>query len=216
MSNIDFAFRALDAIRGAMPLSNSDNKKMGGLNPLVARDFLNDNEAATPEMLAVLGMQLHNQKSTALAQVRSNKANPMVGDKTLKRVIQYGKAARKAKTGNCLEYSCAVAAWLDDNKGPGFDLVWLGDGRDHIFVVIGQSAPLGGAYPTNMAAWDAQAAICDVWADIACLASEFPNRWKARMQNFAQIRMKLGGQDADGDTWYRAMDEAAKFSYLYP
>ena len=216
MSNLEYAFRALDAIRAVIPLKSSDNKKLGGLNPAVARAFLNDNEAATPETLAALGSQLHGQKSTNLHQLRSNSANPMVGDKTRKRVIQYGKAARKAHVGNCLEYSCAVASWLDENKGPSFDLVWLGDGRDHVFVVIGQGDPLNGAYPTSLAAWDPQAAICDVWADIACLASDFPTRWKARMQNFAQIRMKLGGQDADGDTWYRAMDDAAKFSYLYP
>lgn len=109
------------------------------------------------------------------------------------------------------------AAWAINEQGRfNYDLVYYpGVGGDHIFVAIGQTSDAAGNYPTNFAAWDANAAICDVWADIACPAQEYAKRWRDRMGNWRVMGITIANLLPTNPVWYDVVD-LPKSTYLTP
>ena len=196
MSNLIKAFEALSYVKDRISLGNSDNKKF--------------REVDHTTLQAMERQLLHNQKSYALGQLRQNKHFPGVestGGYTDKNVRKYGKTALKAGRGNCLEYCCAVVAYL--KKGTFvYDVVHYGTEGDHIFTVIGQPRPgEDHKYPQDFATWAADAAVCDVWADIACPVRDYPVRWRARMDNWVSAGIMLGTRSPNDTVWYNIVDK---------
>jgi hypothetical protein len=211
MSNLERAFEALNYARGVIPPSTSDNKKF-----LSTVSFDDPSIPKEIRLKALEAHTLHAMKQQSVHGLRNNKSNPQVGKHSMKKCRQYGEACISRGIGNCLEYSCVVAKYLQKAK-ENLDLV-IFEGGDHIFVAIGQPRPGDGRYPTDFSTWAADAAICDAWADIACLATQFPARWKARMTNWDSIRLQLakvgGGFISPTDTyWYDAVDRG-KLSFI--
>jgi hypothetical protein len=204
MSNLLFAFEALAYAKQTIPPSTSDNKKF-----LSTVDF---NDMSIPKEVRLKAWEAkteHALKQQDLHSLRSNKSNPQAGNHSMKNCMDYGKVCIGRGIGNCLEFSCVAGRFLQKKKAP-FDLATFTTG-DHIFVAIGEPRPADGNYPTNFATWDKDAAICDAWADIACLATDFPARWKARMTNWDNARIllaKVGGGfiSPTNAYWYDAVD----------
>lgn len=74
--------------------------------------------------------------------------------------------------------------------------------------MIGQDPGADGTFPQDFAAWGADAAICDPWINVACLASEYPDRWVAGLDSWTgsgmQIQAKADGMEgamASGGKW---------------
>lgn len=200
MSNLDLAFEALTYARQVIPANTSDNKKY---RSTVSFDDLSVSKDV--RLKALEAHMAHGSKQQALHSLRADSSNPQTGKPTMDRCFKYGTASIGRGIGNCLEYSCVVARFLKGKKAV-FNLVTF-RGGDHVFVAIGQTSP----YPTNFAAWDPQAAICDAWADIACAATDFPARWRARMSNWDSIQLQLaqvgGGFISPTHAyWYDAVD----------
>ena len=100
-------------------------------------------------------------------------------------VLAYGKAAAKLGAGNCMEFAAVACVKLSKLQAvPNYYPVELGGGADHVFVAIGQDPDLHGAFPQDFANWAATAAICDPWANIACLAGDYPQAWRNKMDKW--------------------------------
>jgi hypothetical protein len=218
MSNLSAAVTALIHARHAVGMNRSDNQKL--------KQTVDSNDLTLPldlRLAAVQAQLAHGQKSQDLLSLRGHKKNPQVAKHSRSNIVAYGKAAAKAGVGNCLEFSCCAAANLEtQTPKPSWDLVVLGGGCDHIFVVIGGGAPdANGKYPTDMTTWPADAAVCDPWADLACKASEFPGFWRGRMENWGRIGIQLarvgpggGFVDATDPYWFDAIANGDKNSFV--
>ena len=114
----------------------------------------------------------------------------------------YGAAVLGSGHGNCYEQSCAVAWHLEMNGSPEYALMRYRY-VDHMFVVLGQQP---GVYPDEFEQWSADAAICDPWADIACLAREYPQRWRARMSNWQIMGLAIISDSPRYSSWYDLVD----------
>lgn len=200
MSNLTDAITTLQYVKGRMPLDHSDNKAirqdkstLPTLERLEKRAFLKD----------------------TLNNMRSHHRFPGPGKATPVNVNNYGAFAIAAGYGNCLEMACAAAWYINQQGRFNYDLVYYSFGGDHIFVAIGQTADSNGKHPTNFSAWDEDAAICDVWADIACPARDYPERWRARMSNWKIMGLTIANLLPTDGIWSDVVDNP-KSSYLTP
>ena len=110
--------------------------------------------------------------------------------------LAYAANIFSAQVGNCSELAAACAWYLDKQNAHDFCLAeYLDEDDDHMFVALGQKADRDGKFPTNFSEWDPQAAICDAWADIACLAREYPMRWRARIINWHIMHLDIDRED---------------------
>ncbi|HSU31477.1 MAG TPA: hypothetical protein VLJ11_09590 [Bryobacteraceae bacterium] len=200
MTPLEQAIKAKEAVKARMPLNHSDNKKIR-----------QDLSGFTPQQR----MQNAANIKATLDSVRSHHRFPGPGKATAQNVIYYGAFAIASSYGNCLEMSCAAAWALNEEGKFNYDLVYYPVGGDHIFVAVGQTADAGGNYPSSFAAWDANAAICDVWADIACPAQEYPKRWRDRMNNWRIMGITIANLLPTDAIWINVVDLAKK-SYLTP
>lgn len=200
MENLVDAVAALSCVKGRMPLSGSDNKKFKEVDPTT--------------MAAYERSMQHREKWDKVAnKMRSHPRFPgiaLTGGATPTNIVNYGAFALAAGAGNCLEYCCAVIWHLNQQGRFNYDMVHYGTAGDHIFTVIGQGS---GGLPDDFGAWNQDAAICDVWADIACPARDYPARWRARMNNWAIMGLDLGGRKATDAVWYDLVDKP-KLSYF--
>jgi hypothetical protein len=147
-------------------------------------------------------------------------------------VIAHGRAALKERAGNCQEYTAVVCHYLDAvQPRPVFDAVYFEPPGDHTFTVIGQQAGKDGAFPMQFAQWNADAAICDAWANIFCWARDYPNEWRFKMRKWERDGKKVsmaGTQYIDGvavaqpdiasplkDSWYEAPERYRKLSFTH-
>jgi len=190
MSNLVSAFSALENIRQKLNQSSAANKP-------VIKPQQTDYEAYASQIA-------RNTVDQSLSNFRTKYGFPTKAPALTADILSYGgKVYSKAEIGNCMEVSCAAAYYLEKLKPvPAWDLVTIGAG-DHVFVVLGAGAPAGSLYPADFSTWPADAAVCDVWADIACPATDFPARWKARMGNWDNIGRKIGtrGGPVLASTW---------------
>lgn len=146
-------------------------------------------------------------------QLRTHPRFPKRGQATLADVVLYGAFTIAAGYGNCLEMSCACAWHLNNQGRFNYDLVYYPGYGDHIFLVIGQHSDANGDFPDDFANWDADAVICDAWADIACPAREYPARWRARMSNWKIMGMSLANKLPTEAAWSDLVDHP-KRSYF--
>jgi hypothetical protein len=114
----------------------------------------------------------------------------------IKQVAAYGKKAEAAGVGNCMEMAAVACGYLSSVKGaPAFHVCTLSPPADHVFVVIGQD-PQKGRFPDDFSTWDDEAAVCDPWANIACLANDYPQAWDSKMEKWASRGKEIqGGED---------------------
>ncbi len=146
-------------------------------------------------------------------QLRTHPRFPKMGEATLENVVLYGAFAVAAGYGNCLEMACACAWHLNAQGRFNYDLVYYPAHGDHIFLVIGQPTDANGDFPDDITTWDANAVICDAWADIACPAVQYPARWRARMQNWQIMGFSLANSLPTQGVWYDLVDRP-KRSYF--
>jgi hypothetical protein len=210
LNALEAAITVKESVKQRITFYRSDNKKTP--NP--------EAHGITLTAQQVSDRQQANQAvNTAVMNLRKNHNNPQVLQvKTLKNIMYYGALALAAGYGNCLEVSCAAAWSLNELLALGdlhvfnFDFVYYPQGADHVFVVLDENCDANGDFPTSFANWSANAVICDVWADIACPAQEYPVRWRARMQNWSIMGMTIGS--ANPTQWSNAVDLPKK-SYLH-
>ncbi|GAA5157741.1 hypothetical protein [Viridibacterium curvum] len=211
MSNLVQALTTLQYVKGRMPLDSSDNKSTRP--DLIAQDPQSQQDRRDRQ-------QAKKNKVDSIRAHHRCPARPQ--DATPKNVVLYGAFAIAAGAGNCLEMSCASVWYLNESGRFNYDMVYYpghnapGQGvRDHIFVAIGQTSDGNGDFPTDFNAWDPDAAICDVWADIACPARDYPARWRARMSNWRYSGLLIANRLPTDDMWSNLVDLPKK-SYLQP
>lgn len=209
MNHLTKAFMALDHVRSRIGLNTSDNKRFRLPDPFQQGLTEQERERRTRLRLA------HNQKAQDLGGFRTQ-TQGTTRSKTLVGAVGYGSQVLTRGLGNCLEVSCAVAWYLNEQGRFWYDLV-VYEGADHVFVAIGQPGGPNGRYPDSFLNWHQDAAICDVWADIACLARDYPDRWRKRMVNWRIMNIELptGGvfRSPMHANWYDIVDKP-KVSYL--
>ncbi len=216
LENVTRAIKILSTVKESIKPMTSDNKRFVrseevdqfGLRP----------GSVTPTQERGVRDKAHQVKSEKLRQLRTSKNFPpfismMERIITQVNIRDYGKEAMALGLGNCCEFACAAAfvhhkEWFH----PNWDLVMFGDGADHIFLVIEPPACTKGEYPTDSTRWPARSVICDPWADLACPATEFPDRWRARMKNWQSMGLLLGSpktgtKEATESEWYDAVDK---------
>ncbi|CAN7524414.1 hypothetical protein [Duganella sp. LjRoot269] len=85
------------------------------------------------------------------------------------------RAALASKGHNCFDLSLIAQDYL---RSSGKQAI-LGGTPDHVFVVVGAIEP--GPMPKDMTKWPQDLAICDPWANIACLAKDYPEKFTEKM-----------------------------------
>lgn len=167
MANSDWAFAAYIYSVERLRTFGSDNKRQSGPGPVL------DADGAYAAEVKRVG------KKTAMARLKI--AQPLRGS-ALTEIVAFGRTVVAAEAGNCFEHAAAACSFLDiQQPRPTFDVVRM-PGLDHAFVVIGQAFPANdGLYPADFAAWHPEAAICDGWAEICCMANDYPAQWNLKM-----------------------------------
>jgi hypothetical protein len=199
---IEIAITVKEKVKQRIPiLGRSDNKK-------IRRDLMSDMTPEKDTQVTLSRMEVtagvHNvRKHPRNRMITPSKARP-------KDILAYGSIVMAAGYGNCFELACAAAFCMSQGPGKelGCDLVCYTGGGDHVFLAIAQ--PLqgnDGYYPRSFAEWDAGAAICDAWADIACPARNYPERWRARMQNWEIMGIQLGSVLPTNAIWADLVDQ---------
>jgi hypothetical protein len=187
-----------------IPLSNSDNKN-------IKREM--DNRS--------IEERLNDQslKKKTVDQTRLQGSAPLSAGLGVTKALKYGEYALQKGYGNCLEMACAAASFLNNRGDFDWDLVYYSETPqlnqgviDHIFVALNQPGGHGVGYP-NFAQWSPSAAICDVWADIACLAQEYPQKWRDQMQSWNFNGMLIANQLPTEPMWKDVVDKV-KSSYI--
>jgi hypothetical protein len=208
MSNVDRAVAALTYVKSRISLASSDNK--GIRQDRLPSDAQSQNAHANQ----------HLKRKDTLDKVRSHHRFPGAGKATAQNVVYYGAFALAAGAGNCLEMACGTVWYLNEQGRFDYDMVYYpgtnqkGQGvRDHIFVVIGQNSDNNGDFPSDFGAWGADAAICDVWADVACPARDYAARWRARMNDWNTNGVVIVNFPPTHNMWMNVVDLPKK-SYL--
>lgn len=200
MSNLVQAITTLQYVKARMPLDHSDNKAIRQDKSTLATQDRLEKRAFLKDMLN---------------KMRSHHRFPGPGKATPVNVNNYGAYAIASGYGNCLEMACAAVWYINQQGRFNYDLVYYPSGGDHIFVAIGQVADSNGNHPTDFSMWDEDAAICDVWADIACPARDYPERWRARMNNWKIMGLTIANLLPTQSIWSDVVDNPKK-SYLTP
>jgi hypothetical protein len=91
---------------------------------------------------------------------------------------QRGAVAYTARGHNCTDLVYA-AHFFSSSKGISAKPVYM-DG--HAVLVIGDNPP--DPLPADMKEWPAHLTICDPWANIACLATDYPSRFTEKMEKW--------------------------------
>lgn len=159
MSNIVYAFAALQFVRNSGVIATNRFCEQ--------RHFVNK-----PDRMALVVARQQRLTEIRLASTENPTSSPAA-------VMRYGLGVVRGHVGNCYDMACAAAFYLE-KKSVEYTIMQFPEG-DHTILVLGQPR---GVYPDRFEAWAADAVICDPWADIACLAHEYPLRWKARLMNW--------------------------------
>jgi hypothetical protein len=95
------------------------------------------------------------------------------------------EVAMEGQAHNCEELARIAAFVLQEDLGI---IARVGDfGGVHAAAIIGAGT---GPLPSNMKEWDANIYICDPWANIACRARDYPEKFDAKMTKW-QDKNKL-------------------------
>ncbi len=136
---------------------------------------------------------------------------------------QKNSSIDKITLANCGDLSCLTWQNLMDRKHKNgqsqlgsIDLVEWSE-PEHLCVALAQ--PLtNGKFPDNFFDWDKDAVICDVWANIVCKATDFPEEWKHKMAKWEGRGLKVtDGYDSaliDGQWVPHVMESPASEKWL--
>ena len=133
---------------------------------------------------------------TQLVALRNHPSIPAeAGSRTRENVLAYGKAVVQGgdeRRGNCLEIACAAAYLLQSKMGVSeWSLIYYPDSEDHLFLAIGEVDD-----PTKpFSEWPDRCAVFDGWAQIACLARDYPGLWSAKMYEWSLQDIRLPARD---------------------
>jgi len=199
---LEIAITLKEQVKQQIPiLGRSDNK-------MIRRDLMPDQspEAQTQVTLRRQGV------TQGVQNIRTHRRNrlPTPSQARGQDIIAYGAAVLTAGYGNCFEVTCAASYYMSQrpDRGVGSDLVTYTGGGDHVFLAIGQ--PMQGSdgyYPQSFAHWAEDAAICDAWADMACLARSYPERWRARMENWRIMGIQIGNSLPTDAIWANLVEQ---------
>jgi hypothetical protein len=92
------------------------------------------------------------------------------------------EATRNSLAHNCHELSFLARHELRER---GVDAVIVKTEAKHAFVAYRGSGPLEGELPADMRLWPDDAYVCDGWANIACKARDYPQRFADKMKQWA-------------------------------
>ena len=196
MNNLHYAVAALQFLR---------NRRMYSINvhPRI--------EPGRP-IKVVLAEHLRQDK----VLTRLRKVHPVQSRRCLEGKIAYGAAVLAAGVGNCGELASACGWYLyTQHCCRGFSIVTYPKG-DHSFVALGQDVHSSGYFPPRFADWNQDAVICDPWADIACLARDYPARWRARMSNWQIMHRDINGKRPLSPCWYNMVDRSKAELFMFP
>lgn len=218
----------LQAAQRALPIARESLSKLGAANILKSTAAwggkgehveaeLRDGPAPkqSEEQIAFMERKLHLDMAFAQLTDRGDVMNAGV-----KKFAAYGRSAAGVGAGNCQEYAAVACAALSTIRGvPKYDAVYLVDGN-HVFTAVGQDHDGEGDYPRDLNRWSATAAICDPWANIACLASNYSHEWRQVLRGWNANGWRLKGAANDvalptDAEWYDAVENCAKKSYTY-
>lgn len=113
---------------------------------------------------------------------------------------RYRQAIWAARGHNCGDLSDAAKFLAND---AGFS-AHVASTNAHGFAVIGD-LPVDVQLPDKMENWPDHLAVCDPWANIACAATEYPEKFIAKMGKWEQAGKII--EDADGDKWMNPTDK---------
>ncbi|NBC31224.1 MAG: hypothetical protein GVY13_00960 [Alphaproteobacteria bacterium] len=103
----------------------------------------------------------------------------------MEKAIQHG-------CGNCGELSSTAFFYLYDKPARPIEKMHI-KGGDHAFVVIGRKT---GSRDHDPGSWGPDAAICDPWYEVACLAAAYKSELPALAKTFANPNQHIV-------SWYR-------------
>jgi|GEM_PF-4350471 len=85
-----------------------------------------------------------------------------------------------AKGHNCDDLALAAHDWLAQTKSADACMLQM---KGHAAVVVGKlpDHPL----PKDMTKWPAHLSICDPWLNVACMAQNYPTRFREKMQKWS-------------------------------
>jgi hypothetical protein len=109
--------------------------------------------------------------------------------------LDYGILAELAtayESGNCTEYAAIAWKYLVSKEVQAHIVGLEGDG-DHAFAVAGLKQPP----PRDFAEWGEDVWICDPWANICCLAADYPTAWNDRMRHWENKGKMILGKDGE-------------------
>ncbi|WP_433931338.1 hypothetical protein AB3662_44205 [Sorangium cellulosum] len=149
-----------------------------------------------------------NQRQMAYARVKKGTSQTM----SMEELLDYGRRVEQEKVGNCFDLS-ALTTLLLARSGAAHDMVVdvvrLGillpgeansgfSSGDHAFVVLNPPpADENGRYPGDFGGWG-DAIIVDPWANIACDARDFPERWAQKMRKWKDKGKEIDTVTATG------------------
>ncbi|WP_437964175.1 hypothetical protein WMF04_31245 [Sorangium sp. So ce260] len=137
-----------------------------------------------------------NHRQAAHKRARAGMSNHMSREE----LRALGGRVREEKVGNCFDLAALTMLLLFEERGssPGaeVDVVRLGDPLpaeqdrgfrgDHAFAVLNPPpADENGNYPDSFDDWG-DAIIVDAWANIACPARDYPERWVEKMNRWKE------------------------------
>lgn|GEM_PF-3616507 len=174
------AFEALDYVRKNIKPCNTRTRSLPGY--------------ATPRSNPAI-----SERDIGEIRDRARRFGRVGGSKLLGR-LDLGRLAISRGVGNCAEMACAAGFFLYYHRGYyAFDVVTI-CGQDHDLIVTGTTGPQ--QYPARFELWPPHLAICDAWADIACLGQDYPARWEERMRNWHRTGIHI----CSGGAWLDAME----------
>lgn len=111
-----------------------------------------------------------------------------------------------AKGHNCDELALAAHDWLAQTKSADVCMLQM---SGHVATVVGKLPDH--ALSKDMTEWPSHLSICDPWLNDACLAKDYPARFKEKMQKWENDDklIKVGGDWISplDPTWMKLIDD---------
>lgn len=126
------------------------------------------------------------------------------------KVQEQGHSPLGVRGHNCGQLTEIAKAYGQANGWPVHGVGSGPTGELHGFAIVG---PRPQRLPDDFTQWPADLAICDVWANIACSAQDYPGQFQAKMQKWASEGKEI--YDGDRDDWVKATDPAWLDAVLY-
>lgn len=115
----------------------------------------------------------------------------------------------KESAGNCYDMAMYALARAVQAEVLPVEQIML-QGGDHSFIALGRFDRVNGA-ATDLQRWESwggSAFVCDPWANIACAAADYPQRFDDKMRKWSREGKKVGYWESPVKySWIDAIDE---------